>query len=168
MQKEEFKDVIGYEGVYQVSNLGNVKSLSRIILNCGKYPYMSKEKILKQSLDTNKYPIVNLNNKTRKIHQLVAEAFLNHIACGHKTIVDHINNNHLDNRFENLQLITQRQNSSKDVKNKTSKYTGVCWCKHYKKWNANIKINRIKKNLGYFINEEDARDAYQNKLKEIL
>jgi len=45
-------------------------------------------------------------------------AFLNHTPCGHKLIVDHINENKLDNRVENLQLITNKQNVIKSIKNK--------------------------------------------------
>lgn len=47
---EVFKDVVGYEGFYKISNIGNVKSLSRTILKNGIYPFKSKEKILKIDL----------------------------------------------------------------------------------------------------------------------
>lgn len=157
--EEIFKDIPGYEGLYQVSNLGNVKSLR-----------FNKEKLLKQ--ETKKgYKVFYLTNdsktKQKSLHQLVAMAFLNHIPCGHKLVVDHINNDKLDNRVENLQIITNRENSSKDVKNKTSKYTGVSWDKHRGRWSSKIKINGNTINLGRYKCELAAYLAYQDKLKEL-
>lgn len=156
MEEEEFKDIPGFEG-YQVSNFGRVKSLK-------------KSKILKNRIGTTGYFYLSIcaNSKcrTRKVHQLVAMAFLNHTPCGYKLVVDHINNDKLDNRLENLQLITARENSSKNTKG-SSKYIGVSWDKQSKKWKASIEIDGIKKNLGRFRCETIAHLAYQNKLKEI-
>ena len=167
---EIWKDVPGYEELYQVSNLGNIKSLSRLKTN-GRSSYISKDLIMKHHKDRNGYLCVLLHNnniKTFKVHQLVAMAFLNHIPCGHKIVVDHINHNKLDNRLENLQLITNRENCSKDVKNKTSKYTGVCWDKARNKWKVGLKINGNTINLGRYKCELAAHLAYQNKLKELI
>ena len=84
--------------------------------------------------------------------------FLNH-KPNKEFVVDHINNIKLDNRLENLQLITQRENSSKDRKG-TSVYRGVSWAKQNKKWIAQITINKKKINLGYFTIELNASKAY--------
>jgi hypothetical protein len=92
-------------------------------------------------------------------------AFLNHKPNGHVLVVDHINNNRADNRLENLQIITQRENSSKDKKG-VSKHTGVFWNKQNTKWHAQIQINGKKKHLGYFKCETAAHLSYQRKLKE--
>jgi hypothetical protein len=78
-------------------------------------------------------------------------------------IIDHINNIQTDNRLENLQIITHRENISKS-KIGTSIYTGVCWNKRKNKWTASININYKRLHLGYFKNEYDAHLAYQNKL----
>ena len=77
--QEIWKDIPNYEGYYQVSNLGNVKSLARFN-NLGK---RVKERVLKNLVTTTKgYLVVRLSKiglvKTKQIHQLVAEAFLNH------------------------------------------------------------------------------------------
>ena len=172
-QREEFRSVPGYEGYYEVSNFGNVKSLEREFLIRGHYPGTIKEKILRPGLIGSigkKYYGLGLykNDKRKmfKIHVLVAMAFLGHIPDGtHKMVVDHIDNNRLNNHLSNLQLISQRENSSKDKKNGTSKYTGVYWGKAKNKWVSQITINGIPKHLGYFFSEEEAHEAYQNALK---
>lgn len=160
MENEIWKDVKGYEGLYQVSNLGRVKSLK-----------FNKEKILKPGVNSTGYYNVLLYKdsiaKSVKVHQLVAIAFLNHNPCGYKIVVDHLNNNPLDNKLENLQMITARENTSKDKKNKTSKYKGVSWYESTQKWEVKIRIKSKKLHLGYFNCELAAHQAYQNKLKEI-
>ena len=163
--EEIFKDIPGYEGLYQVSNLGRVKSLSRKVCNY-RGCYFSKERILKQFIRKT-YKMVNIRSSNRMVHQLIAMAFLNHIPCGHKVVVDHINHDKLNNRLENLQLITNRENCSKDVKNKTSKYTGVSWSKSRNKWVSQIKINGKTVPLGRYKCELVAYIVYQKKLKEI-
>lgn len=169
--KEIYKDIPNYEGFYQVSNLGNVKSLERTV----KYwrgKRTIKEKALKSAREGNGYLFVSLskNNKSRsiKIHKLVASAFLGHTSKGYNgLIVDHIDNNKLNNKLENLQLITARENCSKDKKG-SSKYTGVSWNKHRNKWIAHITINNKQKHLGYFTDELEASKTYQKALKNHL
>ena len=167
-QKEIWKDVPNYEGYYQVSNHGRVKSTSRFVKN--KYEGLTywKERILKPSLSSGYY-VVKLSKERKKVikvHQLVAMAFLNHKPCGMMLVVDHINNIKTDNRLENLQVITTRENSSKD-KNGTSKYTGVCWSKRCDKWESNIFINGKQIFLGLFESEKEASTTYQNKLNSL-
>lgn len=157
--KEIFKDIKGYEGIYQISNQGKVKSL------------VKSPMILRNNLGDTGYYRVNLyknkTKKTRKIHQLVAEAFLNHVPNGFSKIVDHIDNNPLNNNLNNLQLVSNRVNTSKDKVSGTSKYTGVCWGTRQKKWLATMKYKGKSVYIGGFDNEKEASIAYQNKLKEI-
>ena len=168
---EEWREVPGYKDLYEVSSLGRVKSIPRKICN-HQGCYISKEKILKPIL-SRKYYLVILSNsylnikQTKAVHQLVAMAFLNHIPCGYKLVVDHINDNPQDNRVENLQLITQRENAYKTQGKGSSKYKGVSWDKDRNKWVARININGKNIYLGGFNNEEEAHQAYQNKLKTI-
>lgn len=171
-QQEVFKDIPGYEGLYQVSNLGRVKSLDRIVIKSNGFKMIVKEKILKLGVDSRGYLQANLCNegkqKNIKAHQLVARTFLNHNPCGHKIVVDHINNIKTDNRVENLQLISTRENCSKDKKNKTSKYTGVHWSNKFNKWVANIRVNGRRKSLGYFDSEEEASIVYVKTLNDYI
>ena len=157
---EVWKDIPEYEGLYQVSNLGNVKSL--------KY---NKVRLMKMPLDSYGRAgiTLRLNNKQKwsRIHILVAKAFLKHKPCGHKIVVDHIDNNPLNNKLYNLQLITQRENTSKDKKGFTSKYTGVSFYKKTGKWICHIKIDGKVKHLGYFTDEKEAAQVYQNELNKI-
>ena len=169
-QQEEFRSIPGYEGYYEISNLGNVKSLEREFLINGKYPGTVKEKILKPDFTDKGYQRVDLykDGKSRHIknHVLVAMAFLGHKPDGtHKIVVDHIDNNPLNNHVSNLQLISQRENSSKDKKNGSSQYTGVIRNKNANKWQSYIKINGKQKHLGLFVSEEEAHEAYQKALK---
>lgn len=153
MQKEVFKDIPNYYGLYQISNLGNVKSLSKLIIRKDSN-YYTKEKILKHKIDGSGYLFVclcvNQDRKYLKIHQLVSIVFLNHKPDGtQKIVVDHINNIKTDNRLINLQLISQRENSSKNHKNKTSKYTGVSLVKN-NKYRASITYKGKTINLGEY------------------
>ena len=161
--QEVWKDIPNYEGLYQVSDHGRVKSLKR--------ERVVKDKILNSYLDRYGYSRLFLckegKRKTVYIHQLVAMTFLNHIPNGHEIVVDHIDNDKSNNRIENLQLITQRENVSKDRKIGTSKYTGVSWHKASKKWVVSIRTSDKRKYLGYFDCEIEASEAYKTALKEL-
>jgi len=158
---EIFKDVPNYDGNYQVSNLGRAKSFK-----------CNNEIILKSSINKNGYCVLSLRRNGVKIseyiHQLVAIAFLNHVPCGRQIVVNHINFIKTDNRVENLEIITQRENANKKHIKSSSEYTGVSWHKLHKKWTSTISINNKKKHLGCFINELDASKAYKNALLVII
>lgn len=173
MQIEIWKDIPGYENLYQVSNIGRIKSLERFIIR-GNNGWNCKESILTNKLDGKGYHFISLSKNGYKrqfsIHKLVLMAFTGYVGgCGYCNVIDHINNIKTDNRLENLQIITQRENTSKDkfrIKT-TSKYIGVYWNKHARQWDARIHINKQKIHIGYFKNEYDAHLAYQKKLNEI-
>lgn len=161
---EEFKSLSGYEGIYEVSNIGRVKSLKRK----GRL----QDKILHPSLSRG-YKIVALTNRNKKlkffgVHQLVAMAFLNHIPSGHDLVCDHINLNRSDNRVENIRIVSNRQNTSHKKKSSSSEYTGVSWYKQTGKWMCHIMMNKKVKHLGYFTNEIDAHNKYQEVLSNFL
>jgi hypothetical protein len=169
---EIWKDIPDFEGYYQVSNLGNVKSLSRTILGKNDTPTFLKEKMLKFSTSTNGYYQVilckNSDRKIFKVHSLVAICFLNHIPDGtHNVVIDHINEIKTDNRIENLRLIGHRENVSRSIKDSTSTYVGVSWSKNAKKWISQITIDGKTKYLGLFDNEEDANKKYLETLKDL-
>jgi hypothetical protein len=169
--EEIWKDIPDYEGLYQVSNLGRVKSLPKQwISGNGAIRIQLNEIIMSQSISKSGYYRIVLNNygkaKCYKIHQLVAMAFLGHKLCGMKMVIDHINDDKTDNRLENLQIVTNRFNAFKTQNNYSSKYKGVCWHKTTKKWMSYITINSKLKHLGRYNCELKAHQAYLNALKQ--
>lgn len=150
---EIWKDVVGYEGLYKVSNLGNIFSTR-------------SGKNLKPSVNTNGYYIVGLCNKgqkTHKVHQIVACSFLGHIPCGMYKVVDHIDGHRLNNDVNNLRIVSNRENTS-SYKNKTSRYVGVSYHKRSKKYQSSIYLNGKSMFIGRFDSEEEAYKAYLSKL----
>lgn len=106
--EEIWKDIEGYEGKYQVSNLGKVRSLDR---KTGNHP--RKGKVLKPCANRNGYLAVNLYNKNtnreaRSIHRLVAQTFIANPDC--KPEVNHKDGNKQNNRVSNLEWCTGSEN----------------------------------------------------------
>jgi len=164
---EVWKPVKNFEGIYEVSNLGIIKSL--------KNEKRKKEIFIKGTPDYEGYFVSALqrNGKRKqiKIAHVVWDHFGDRPRNGHKLQVDHIDGNKSNNRIDNLQLLTNRENTSKYRKSvkHSSKYTGVSYTKYKKtnKWRATIQINYKLKHLGYYSNEYDAHLAYEKALKEV-
>ena len=76
--------------------------------------------------------------------------------------VDHINGDTLDNRRENLRIVTPRENCQNLHIKKSSDYAGVHWSKSHHKWQTQIRVNNRSTHLGFYQTEEAAHDAYVN------
>lgn len=117
---EIWKDIQGYEGCYQVSNLGVVRSLDRFVRN-GNGEYFRKGSVLAYSLACGGYPRVSLNksgkSKDKKIHRLVAEVFIPNDK--NLVAVNHIDGNKLNNRVDNLEWVSYSENMKHSFRNKT-------------------------------------------------
>ena len=107
-EKEVWRDIPNYEGLYRVSNLGRVKSLERIDALGRK----RKERILKPQLNHNGYYLIGLCKnsivKQYLVHRLVYEAFNGTIPEGYE--INHLDERPVNNRLENLNLMTHKEN----------------------------------------------------------
>lgn len=168
MEEEIWKDVKNYEGFYQVSNLGKVRSLTRRVNRSRGGTQISRGKILKPGNGkANKYWSVTFSKygimKTFYVHSLVADAFLPE-EKPNCFVVDHINNNIDDNRAENLRYCSQRENlNSRSLVSQTG-YVGVSFNtdSYIKKYRARIRINGKMKELGSYHTAKEAGEAYIN------
>ena len=120
MEDEVWKDIEGYEGLYQVSNKGRVKSLERMCETSkdkSKAQRNVKSKIMVQTLSKKNYPRVGLSKEGKYmvivVHRLVAKAFVENPM--NKKTVDHINTVRTDNRVENLRWLTQEEQFTKNA-----------------------------------------------------
>jgi hypothetical protein len=156
---ETWKEVSGYEGYYEVSDLGDVRN-------------SKTRKILKQT-PTKGYGRVTLCKDSKRkdlmVHKIVAQNFLNHIPNGFESVVDHITRDKLDNKVSNLQVISQRENIVKDTdkENTSSKYIGVSYQKSRNLWTSMICINGKSKWIGRFKTEYEAHLAYENEKSKL-
>lgn len=109
---EVWKNVDGYKGLYQVSNLGDIKSLDKIVKCKGNNTRISKGKILKQIIKKTGYSqVVLYKNNIRKYistHRIVAQAFIPN--PNNKSCVNHIDGNKLNNNISNLEWCTHIEN----------------------------------------------------------
>lgn len=110
-EKEQWKDIDGYEGYYQISNLGRVKSLERKVVGYYGADRTLKERI-KSLQKSDGYLTVSLSkngkNKRYKIHRLLAKAFIPNPE--NKKCINHKNGIKTDNRIENLEWVTRKEN----------------------------------------------------------
>jgi hypothetical protein len=165
---EKWIDIPNYENKYQISNLGRIKTLSREVSN-SVATQITKEKILKQLIsNSNPYIRVVLSSEGKKkmylVHRLVAISFLNYNPKKNKNVIDHINNIKKDNRLDNLQIISIRENSSKDSRNKNG-YVGVLFNKN--KYTAYILVNSKQHCLGTYKSAEEASKVYNEAIQLI-
>lgn len=109
-QVETWKCIKGFEGLYEISTLGNIKIIRKEFVRLVK-PHLSGVK-------RRNYPQVTLykdgNKYTKRVHSLMAITYLNHEYGNRKIVVDHIDNNPLNNKLSNLQIITMKENFNKD------------------------------------------------------
>lgn len=114
---EEWRDVVGYEGYYQISNTGRVRSVDRIETTKRGWTRLRKGSIRKPRINIMGYLNVALSKENIKknclLHRIIAQAFIPNPE--NKPQIDHINTIRNDNRIENLRWVTPRENARNPI-----------------------------------------------------
>lgn len=163
--QEEWIDIESLKGSYQINRSGIIKSLARNVIRKNGVPNRVLEKVLKpRKVHSSGYVILNLNHFGKsvscRLHRLLAETFIPNPQ--NLPDVNHIDGNKSNNDISNLEWVSTRENSTHAflMRKKTSQYSGVSWSSAKSKWCSHIKVNGKHMNLGYFLDEENARKAY--------
>jgi hypothetical protein len=142
---EEFRDIEGYEGLYQVSNLGTIRSVDRYVNHYSNHKSLRKAK--PKAININKktgYAMVvlykNSKGKTCLVHRLVAKAFPE--ICGswfEKCEIDHLDTNRTNNIVTNLRVCTRHENHMNPLTRERYRKNGT-FVKGQKSWNKGMKF----------------------------
>jgi|JI10StandDraft_1071094.scaffolds.fasta_scaffold136380_5 hypothetical protein len=167
LEKEEWKDILGYEGIYQVSNLGRIRSLDRYVAHSRCGALYIKGKFLNPTYAKRVgYSTAFINEfgikKSSCIHRVVAETFIKN--PNNFEFVKHIDGNKRNNRVTNLEwfsMIESIVETYKKVK-KTSEFNGIHFDKQKNKYIVVIK----RKWIGQFKTEEEAINKRNQYIKE--
>ena len=142
---EIWKDIKGYEGMYQVSTQGNLKSLDRIVNHPKSIKLTLKGGVIKSSVNGSGYKIVQLNKNGKGViylvHRLVSGAYLNN--PDNKPQVNHIDGNKANNLLENLEWVTRSENMIHAYENNLN-HKGE---NHYKSKLSKTRVSAIKRLL---------------------
>jgi len=156
---EEWKDIFGYEGLYQISNFGNVKSLKREY-TCGKgRNVIKKETIISQQINNHGYRycfLFNGKKSIKYIYTLVGIHFVEN--PDKKPQINHKDLNKENNNVSNLEWVTNKENTIHQYSLKRDLPTGVS--KRGNRYVAQTTIQGKKKHIGSFSSIIDAKNAY--------
>jgi len=127
-------------------------------------------KFLKKSIDSKGYYKINLYKnkigKTFRIHRLIGLHFIPN--PNNKPFIDHVDNNIINNSIDNLRWTTNTENQQNQIKQKncSSNYKGISFIKCRNKWSVKININKKSIWLGYFDDEKEGAEKYNNYILE--
>ena len=167
---EQWKSIPFYEGTYEYSNLGNIKSLDRLVKRSGSSDMFLSGKHKVFILNNNGYVVTVLtkNNidKTVRKNRLVWEWHNGTIPKNHE--VHHKDEDKLNNDISNLICTPKRQHMGSHKKHKTeNNYVGSHFNKKLNKWQSYIYFNKKLIHLGFYDTELNAHITYKNALKNL-
>ena len=166
---EEWRPVVGYEGLYEVSNTGRVRSLDRYVKSKGESYWLRKGKMLSPAKDKNGYLKVNLScngkNNIIRVHRLVTEAFLPN--PDNLPEVNHKDEDKTNNNVENLEWCNRKDNINYGTRTERQKktniqngfWTGLSKEEYMKKYNQDRKEYRKK----WYQENKDKAKEYDKK-----
>lgn len=173
---EVWKPVAGFEGLYEVSNLGNIKALARSVYSTktGKLHQRRPEKILKPNIGPRGYALVVLCKEGKTfpwlVHRLVASAFIPNPE--NKLEVDHVDTDTTNNNASNLRWVTRKENSLNPLTrahNSEAKQGHPCFLKYHTE-ETKQKLSNARKGKPLSKNHKIAlsksKQAYWQKRKE--
>lgn len=113
-KEEVWKPAVGFEGKYEVSNFGDVRSIGFYARICGNGQRYVRPKLLRKWIDKKGYYNVSITNSdniryNKKVHRLVADAFIPNDDVS-RVEIDHIDTNRLNNNVSNLRWVTHKEN----------------------------------------------------------
>ena len=124
--EEIWKDIPTYEGIYQASNLGKIKSLERIAIKKYRGNRVVKERIMLGTINEDGYLKVHFKNNNRNnsyfIHRLIAQTFIDNPY--NKEQINHKDGNKLNNKVDNLEWVTNLENQQHAWRNRLKYYKG--------------------------------------------
>ena len=173
-EDEIWKDIAGYEGFYQISNYGRIKSLERMVRGKRTGAVLVKEKIKhisikKQTGYARGTLLVEGNRKEILVHQLVWDAFGDGRKNSSKNNIDHIDTNKLNNHISNLQLLSAGDHKAKTYQdNGKVTPTNISYSsteRGRKKFKVQMRIDGKNKSFGRFLTLQDAINAKQQLLE---
>lgn len=178
---EEWRPVPGYEGLYEVSSYGRVRSLDRYVKTCYGSYRLHKGKVLSPGIRPDGYLVVSLQYRMFRVHRLVAEAFIPN--PDNLPQVNHKDEDKSNNRFDNLEWCDSKYNNNYGTARIRAKETAIKngYCtglskeeyrkKYYQENNDKIKEYRKEYSQKYYQENKDkikdnVRSYYQNHKKE--
>ena len=173
---EIWKDAKNFEGYYQVSNYGRIKTIPRKV-KAGTGHRIVKSKIKTPLISGDGYLISRLYKNNREycvqVHQLVAFSFIGDYPH-EDSVIDHIDFDKTNARLDNLRFISNRENVIRSINRAEKKAPlGVYLIPAGRgrlknnRWASSVKANNIKYYLGCFETAELASQAYQQKIAEL-